>query len=133
MLSESKNVRRRVVNVGELLSEGDPFVDFPEGFDVALVTNFLHHFNPSTCEGFLKKVNAALTPGGRLVVLEFVPNADRVSPPFPARFSLTMLAETPGGDAYTFTELQQQLEGAGFRNISAHGLPTPQTVLMAEK
>lgn len=113
---------------------GDAFkVDFPEGFDVALVTNFLHHFNPSTCEGFLKRVNAALTPGGRLVVLEFVPNADRVSPPFPARFSLTMLAETPGGDAYTFTELQQQLEGAGFRNISAHGLPTPQTVLLAEK
>jgi len=113
---------------------GDAFtVDFPDGFDVALVTNFLHHFNPSTCEGFLKRVNAALTPGGRLVVLEFVPNADRVSPPFPARFSLTMLAETPGGDAYTFTELQQQLEGAGFRNISAHGLPTPQTIVMAEK
>ncbi|MCA1649305.1 MAG: methyltransferase domain-containing protein [Acidobacteria bacterium] len=113
---------------------GDAFkVDFPDGFDVALVTNFLHHFNPSTCEGFLKRVNAALTPGGRVVVLEFVPNADRVSPPFPARFSLTMLAETPGGDAYTLAELQQQLEGAGFRNISAHGLPTPQTVLVAEK
>lgn len=113
---------------------GDAFkVGFPEGFDVALVTNFLHHFNPATCEDFLKRVNAALTPGGRVVVLEFVPNADRVSPPFPARFSLTMLAETPGGDAYTLAELRQQLEGAGFRNISVHGLPTPQTVVMAEK
>lgn len=130
----SEHARAAQVEDRYQMLPGDAFkVDFPEGFDVALVTNFLHHFNPSTCEGFLKRVNAALTPGGRLVVLEFVPNADRVSPPFPARFSLTMLAETPGGDAYTFTELQQQLEGAGFRNISAHGLPTPQTVLMAEK
>jgi SAM-dependent methyltransferase len=113
---------------------GDAFkVEFPSGFDVALVTNFLHHFDPPTCTSFLEKVHAALAPGGRVVVLEFVPNADRVSPPVPARFSLGMLAATPGGDAYTFAELQDQLEGAGFRNVSAHPLPTPETVLLAQK
>jgi ubiquinone/menaquinone biosynthesis C-methylase UbiE len=113
---------------------GDAFkVDFPHGFDVALVTNFLHHFDPPTCTNFLKKVFAALTPGGCVVVLEFVPNPDRVSPPVPARFSLTMLAGTPSGDAYTLAELQHQLEGAGFRNVSTHALPTPQTILLAEK
>ena len=67
------------------------------------------------------------------VVLEFVPNADRVSPPVPARFSLTMLAGTPGGDAYTFAELRQQLEAAGLSNVSAHALPTPETIMLAEK
>jgi SAM-dependent methyltransferase len=113
---------------------GDAFkVDFPSGFDVALVTNFLHHFDPKTCTDFLRKVHAALVPGGRVAVLEFVPNPDRVSPPFPARFSLSMLAGTPGGDAYTLAELKQQLEGAGFRNVSAHATPTPETVLLAEK
>lgn len=113
---------------------GDAFkVEFPTGFDVALVTNFLHHFDPATCTGFLKKVHAALKPGGRVVVLEFVPNPDRVSPPIPARFSLGMLTGTAGGDAYTFDELRQQLEGAGFHNVSAHGLPMPQTVLIAER
>jgi SAM-dependent methyltransferase len=113
---------------------GDAFkTTFPDGFDVALVTNFLHHFDPSTCTTFLKKVHAALAPGGRVAVLEFVPNPDRVSPPVPARFSLSMLAGTPSGDAYTFAELQDQLEGAGFRNVSAHALPTPQTVLLAQK
>jgi ubiquinone/menaquinone biosynthesis C-methylase UbiE len=113
---------------------GDAFkVDFGNGYDVALVTNFLHHFDQPTCTTFLRKVHAALDPGGRVVVLEFVPDPDRVSPPFPARFSLTMLAETAGGDAYTFDELRQQLEAAGFRNVAAHGLPTPQTVLLAEK
>ena len=113
---------------------GDLFkVQFPAGFDIALVTNFLHHFTPATCVDFLKKVHAALKPGGRVVVLEFVPNPDRVTPPIPARFSLGMLTGTNGGDAYTFEELRQQLEGAGFRNVSAHALPMPQTVLLAEK
>ncbi len=113
---------------------GDAFqVAFPGGFDAALVTNFLHHFDPPTCTSFLAKVHGALKPGGRVAVLEFVPNPDRVSPPVPARFSLAMLANTPAGDAYTLSELTQQLEAAGFRNISTHALPTPQLVLLAEK
>lgn len=113
---------------------GDAFkVDYGTGYDVALVTNFLHHFDPRTCADFLRKVHAALAPGGRVVVLEFVPNPDRVSPPIPARFSLTMLSGTPSGDAYTFAELRQQLESAGFSDVSAHALPTPQTVLLARK
>ena len=74
-----------------------------------------------------------LNTGWRIVVLEFVPNADRVSPPVPARFALTMLAGTPGGDAYTFAELRQQLETAGFVGVSAHSLPTPETLVLAHK
>ncbi|HEY1909712.1 MAG TPA: class I SAM-dependent methyltransferase [Vicinamibacterales bacterium] len=113
---------------------GDAFkVDFGGPYDVALVTNFLHHFDPATCTNFLRKVHAALKPGGRVVVLEFVPNPDRISPPMPAAFSLTMLAGTPSGDAYTLAELQQQLGGAGFGAASAHGLPTPGTILVAQK
>jgi ubiquinone/menaquinone biosynthesis C-methylase UbiE len=113
---------------------GDAFkVDFGAGYDVALVTNFLHHFDAATCTSFLGKVHAALKPGGHVAVLEFVPNTDRVSPPIPAKFSLTMLAGTPGGDAYTLAELSQQLEDAGFSNVSAHELPTPETVLLATK
>jgi SAM-dependent methyltransferase len=113
---------------------GDAFkVDFGTGYDVALVTNFLHHFDEPTCTNFLRKVQTALKPGGRVVLLEFVPNPDRVSPPIPAKFSLTMLAGTPSGDAYTFVELRQQLEAAGFTNVSAHALPTPETILLAQK
>ncbi len=129
-----ENARAAQVSDRYRTSPGDAFkVDFGDGYDVALVTNFLHHFDQSTCTAFLRKAHQALKPGGRVVVLEFVPHPDRVSPPFPARFSLTMLAETPGGDAYTFDELRQQLEDAGFGNVTAHGLPTPQMVLLAEK
>ena len=113
---------------------GDAFkVDFGSGYDVALVTNFLHHFDQPTCTNFMRKVHAALKSGGRVAVLEFVPNPDRITPPIPAGFSLTMLAGTPGGDAYTFEELRGQLEAAGFSHVSAHSLPTPETIVLATK
>jgi 2-polyprenyl-3-methyl-5-hydroxy-6-metoxy-1,4-benzoquinol methylase len=113
---------------------GDAFkVDFGTGYDLALVTNFLHHFDESTCTKFLQKVHGALKADGRVVVLEFVPNPDRISPPVAAGFSLTMLAGTPSGDAYTFAELERQLDAAGFKNVVAHPLPSPQTLLVAHK
>ena len=111
---------------------GDAFVvEYGSGYDVALVTNFLHHFDHDTCTRFLKKIHAALKPGGRVVILEFVPNPDRVTPPIPARFSLTMLAGTPRGDAYTLAEIEDQLRQAGFGAVSTHALPTPELVVTA--
>jgi 2-polyprenyl-3-methyl-5-hydroxy-6-metoxy-1,4-benzoquinol methylase len=113
---------------------GDAFAsDFGTGFDVALVTNFLHHFDPEQNTRFLRKVAGALRPSGQVVLVEFVPNDDRVSPPMPARFSLTMLAGTPAGDAYTLPELTEMLDGAGFVDVEAHGLPTPETLVIARK
>src|SRR3954468_22509620 len=56
-------------------------VDFAGPYDLVLVPNFLHHFDPPTCERLLRKVRAALAPGGRAVTLEFIPDDDRVSPP----------------------------------------------------
>jgi 2-polyprenyl-3-methyl-5-hydroxy-6-metoxy-1,4-benzoquinol methylase len=113
---------------------GDAFsVEYGSGYDVVLVTNFLHHFDAATNTAMLKKVHAALKPGGCVAVLEFVPNPDRVSPPMQAAFSLTMLAETAAGDAFTFAELREQLENAGFHDVESHGLPTPQTLLIARK
>jgi ubiquinone/menaquinone biosynthesis C-methylase UbiE len=112
---------------------GDAFtVPFGNGYDIVLVTNFLHHFDHETCIGFLKKVRAALDANGRVVILEMVPNPDRVSPPIPAGFSLTMLAGTPAGDAYTLDELNDQLRQAGFGQMTAHLLPTTQTVVVGQ-
>jgi 2-polyprenyl-3-methyl-5-hydroxy-6-metoxy-1,4-benzoquinol methylase len=113
---------------------GDAFkVDYGTGYDVALVTNFLHHFDAETCTTLLKRIASALKPGGQAVVLDFVPNPDRVSPPMPAAFSLTMLADTVAGDAYTFVELRDQLERAGFRDVTAHPTPTTETIVVGRK
>jgi SAM-dependent methyltransferase len=106
-------------------------VDFGGPYDAVLLTNFLHHFDPPTCVGLLKKVRAALRPGGRAATLEFVPNEDRVSPPMPAAFSMTMLTSTPAGDAYTMSQLTAMYTDAGFSGITGHPIPmSPHTVVM---
>jgi predicted nicotinamide N-methyase len=113
--------------------EGDAFgAEFGGGYDVVLLTNFLHHFDPPTCEQLLRKVRAALKEGGAALTLEFVPNEDRVTPSIPAAFSLTMLAGTNGGDAYTFPELERMFANAGFAGSEAHQLPaSPQQAIVS--
>jgi 2-polyprenyl-3-methyl-5-hydroxy-6-metoxy-1,4-benzoquinol methylase len=99
-------------------------------YDIVLLTNFLHHFDMPTCVALLKKVRAALKPGGKVAALEFVPNEDRISPPMAAAFALTMLATTPAGEAYTFRELESMYKQTGFSDVAGHALPTgPHTVV----
>ncbi len=106
-------------------------VDYGGPYDIALLTNFLHHFDPPTCVSLLRKVNGALKRGGRAAALEFVPNEDRVSPPMSAAFSMVMLASTAAGDAYTFRELEAMYREAGFDRISQHPVPTgPHTIVV---
>jgi SAM-dependent methyltransferase len=108
-------------------------VEFGGPYDAVLLTNFLHHFDPETCVGLLKKVHAALKPDGCVATLEFVPNEDRVSPPLPAAFSMTMLTSTESGDAYTFSELSDMHRRAGFNDVNSHPVPmSPHTVVLAK-
>jgi 2-polyprenyl-3-methyl-5-hydroxy-6-metoxy-1,4-benzoquinol methylase len=112
---------------------GDAFtVDLGRDYDVVLVPNFLHHFSIADCTRFLRRVHAALRPGGRVVIVEFVPNEDRITPPAAASFSLVMLGTTPEGDAYTFAEYRQMLTDAGFRDATLHPLlPTAESAVIA--
>lgn len=108
-------------------------VDFAGPYDLILLPNFLHHFDPPTNEELLRKVRSALQPGGKLAVVEFVPNEDRVSPRTSAAFSMVMLTQTPSGDAYTFPELESMLAKAGFGKIERQPIgPSPQTLILAE-
>ena len=114
---------------------GDAFdVDYGTGYHLALVTNFLHHFDPPTNVRLLRKIHASLAPGGRVAALEFVPDEDRVSPPIPAGFAMMMLGSTPYGDAYTFKELRGMLEESGFRDAEQHALPmSPEALVTGKK
>jgi 2-polyprenyl-3-methyl-5-hydroxy-6-metoxy-1,4-benzoquinol methylase len=107
-------------------------VEFAGPYDVILLTNFLHHFDTDCCISLLKKIRRSLKPGGAVATLEFVPNEDRVSPPQAAAFSMTMLATTVSGDAYTFRDLADMHTHAGFTNATAHPIPmSPHTIVIA--
>jgi len=130
-----ENAEKAGVSARHRLLPGSAFeVDFGDGYDLILLTNFLHHFDRQTNGKVLAKVYSALKTGGRAMTLEFVPNPDRVSPPTAAAFSLIMLSNTKAGDAYTFAELEDMFRNAGFARNEVHPLPpTPQSVVISYK
>ena len=95
------------------LLPGDAFkVEFGGPWDLILVTNFFHHFDPPTCQKLMTTIRASLAPAGRCFTLDFVPNDDRVSPPMAAGFAMIMLGTTAAGDAYTFAEYDAMFRNA---------------------
>jgi len=106
-------------------------VDMGSGYDLVLLPNFLHHFDHATNVKLLKRVRAALKPGGKVATVEFVPNDDRISPPTAAAFSMMMLGSTEGGDAYTFKELDAMFRDAGFGESTAQELG-PQSLVLTK-
>lgn len=90
--------------------------------DAILVTNFLHHFDHATNVRFLARCRAALAPRGRVAVLEFRLDEDRVTPPESAGFDLVMLATTPHGEAFTLGEFGRMFTDAGLVAPERHDL-----------
>jgi 2-polyprenyl-3-methyl-5-hydroxy-6-metoxy-1,4-benzoquinol methylase len=129
-----ENARKACVTSRHHLLPGNAFtVDFGSGYNVILLTAFLHHFDPPTNEKLLRKIHDALAPNGLVATLEFVPNEDRVSPPGTAAFSLTMLGGTPLGDAYPMSEYEKMFRAAGFSKNELHPLQGPQSLIVSYK
>lgn len=119
-----ENARKASIHDRYRTIKGDAFkADFGTGYDLVLLTNFLHHFSAAACETLLRKIHQSLATGGRVITLEFVPNDDRITPPEVAEFSLIMLATTPEGDAYTFKEYDQMFRTTGFEPNELHPVP----------
>ena len=112
------------------LKPGDAFeVDFGTGYDVALVTNFLHHFDHATCTSFLAKVRRALKPGGRVDLLEMVPNPDGCRRPC-LRGSASRNRKKRPKKKKTLTNCGSARESR-VAEVSSFSLPTPETVVVA--
>jgi 2-polyprenyl-3-methyl-5-hydroxy-6-metoxy-1,4-benzoquinol methylase len=135
LAAAAENAQRAGVTDRHVLRPGSAFdADWGGPYDVVLLTNFIHHYDLATCADLARKAHAALSPGGRAVTLEFIPDADRVSPPATATFALTMLATTARGDAYTFAEYDRVFSEAGFARSEFHPLPpTTQQAVVSYK
>ncbi|MGA2879062.1 MAG: class I SAM-dependent methyltransferase [Bryobacteraceae bacterium] len=97
---------------------GDAFeTGFGGPYDLVLAANVAHHFDEAANVRLFQKARAALKPAGRIALIEWVPNADRVSPSHAAAFALTVLATSARGAIYTLKEYSKMLRAAGFRNV----------------
>ncbi len=109
-------------------------------YDLILIPNFLHHFDPPTCIAFLARVASSLStqqgdrPGGAAAIVEYTPDDSHTAPPVPALFALSMLTGTPSGDAYTAEDLARMCRLADLDDVTvAHLAHTHQTLLLARR
>jgi len=114
--------RERLAGAGLLgrvtLVAGDFYADeLPSGHDLALVSAIIHQNSPEQNLELFCKVYRALEPGGRIIIRDHVLEADRTRPRRGAVFAINMLVSTVGGNCYTFDEIRDGLERAGFERI----------------
>ena len=93
---------------------GDYLEDpLPEGFDLVLLSAVVHSNAPAENAALLRSCAAALNPGGRVALLDWVMEEDRVTPLQGAFFAINMLVGTELGDTFTETEIRGWMTGAG--------------------
>jgi SAM-dependent methyltransferase len=93
------------------------------GYDLALVFGVLNGEPPAGRPALIRKVYAALNPGGWIVLRDFVLDSDRTGPPEAALFALQMLLATESGGLDTRADWDEWLAEAGFTNLREIELP----------
>jgi ubiquinone/menaquinone biosynthesis C-methylase UbiE len=102
-------------------------------YDMILLGHICHGIGEVESRRLMKKCFDALKPGGRLIVVEYVPNDLRTGEKMPLLFALEMLLETPHGDVFTVKELKRWLNLAGFKKTGTLKAVYPTTVILGIK
>lgn len=93
-------------------------VDFGiERYDLALLGNIVHSAGERTSRDLFRRLYRALRPGGRIVVIDMIPNDERTGPPFALLFAINMLVNTEDGSTFTMAEYTEWLKDAGFSRV----------------
>ncbi|MDQ3918494.1 MAG: methyltransferase domain-containing protein, partial [Acidobacteriota bacterium] len=109
-------------------------VDFGESqYDVALLGNILHSEGEESSRDLLRRLHRALRPGGRVVVIDMLPNDARTGPPYQLIFALNMLVNTERGDTYTLAEYTCWLNEAGFPRVETADIGSHSPAVIGQK
>ena len=100
------------------LVSGDFYRDeLPKDCDLALVSAIIHQNSPEKNLELYTKINRALEPGGTILIRDHIMEESRTKPAAGALFAINMLVNRHGGDTYTFAEVKEGLEKAGFIEV----------------
>ncbi len=102
-------------------------------YDLAILGNIVHSEGEQSSRDLFRRVHRALAPGGRVVILEMVPNDERTAPVFALIFALNMLVNTTAGDTYTFAEYDQWLREAGFQRVETADIGSHSPMIIGYK
>ena len=114
--------------------EGDLLeANFGNGYDVATLGHILHSEGEERSRQLLKKVFRALKSGGTIAIAEWLVNDERTKPLPSLMFSVQMLVNTQKGDTFSFSEIKNWLEAAGFKKVRKLNAPGPSPLILATK
>jgi ubiquinone/menaquinone biosynthesis C-methylase UbiE len=118
-LRVARKIMREKGEAGRIRLLAGDFLADPVGgpYDVVWISQILHAFGRPDCIRILRKAHAALVPGGRVAVQEFVLDPSRTAPEGPAVFSVHMVAVTGEGQSYTAADIASMLSEAGFGKV----------------
>lgn len=126
----------RKANLGDRVRArcGDMFKDgFGHGYDLILMASVAHMLSPEQNLDLLRRACAALAPKGRLVIQDFILEADGTAPRLGALAALTMLCLSKSGATYTEQQYQQWMQTAGFSEAQRVRLPGPVNLMIGVK
>jgi ubiquinone/menaquinone biosynthesis C-methylase UbiE len=101
-------------------------------FDLIVMAHICHMLGPTATKKAFQKLRQVLKPGGRIAIVDFVPDDARSKSGWALTFGVNMLITTPEGDVFTGAEYSQWLQEAGFGKISLREIDSEVTVVVAE-
>jgi SAM-dependent methyltransferase len=128
-ITEKFGVRDRFDFIEGDLSEAN----FGSGYDVATLGHILHSEGEERSRQLLNKTFRALKSGGTIAIAEWLVNDDRTKPLPSLMFSVQMLVNTEKGDTFSFNEIKNWLEDAGFKKVRKLEAPGPSPLILATK
>jgi hypothetical protein len=100
------------------LCAGDFYTDdLPKGADLAWVSAIIHQNSPDQNRALYRRIAAALAPQGWIYIRDIVMEPSRTAPVAGALFAVNMLSATVGGNCYSWTEIREDLQSAGFTDV----------------
>lgn len=118
---------RVTVEVGDAMSG-----EVPTGFDVFLVANLIHYWDPEDNRALLQRIRSAADPGARLLLADFWTNATHTEPLHAALMAGEFAVHLRHGDVYSVEEIRNWLSQTGWRFVEHVALAGPQSVIVAE-
>jgi SAM-dependent methyltransferase len=113
-----KRIEREDLSHRVELVPGDFYQDeLPGGCDLALLSAIIHQSSKEQNVGLYAKIHRALQPGGVVLIRDHIMDPSRTRPVEGTLFALNMLVNTRDGGTYTFNEVKEGLEKAGFTHV----------------
>lgn len=91
-------------------------------YDIVIMSHITHDEGPDENRELIKKAFHALKPGGKIIIHDFMADANHVPRPFLSLFSVHMLVYTKKGKVYSAQVYKSWLEEAGFRHYETHDI-----------